>query len=65
MKNNKTITTKEKSNPNQGGDIDIDQLAKLWIEMVLQQIQKRQSFSLKRVHKIILIDSLDDYDNEK
>jgi len=65
MKNNKTEPTKEKGNPNQVGDIDIDQLAKLWIEMVLQQIQKRQSFSLKRVHKIILIDSLDDYDNEK
>jgi len=41
MKNSETIPTKEKSNPTTpGGKIDIDALAKLWIEIVLQQIQK-------------------------
>jgi len=32
--------------------IDMDELAKLWIEIVLQQIQNSQSFSLKQVHTI-------------
>lgn len=41
MKNSETISTKEISNPTHPGvKLDMDELAKLWIEMVLQQIQK-------------------------
>jgi len=40
MKNSETRSTKEKSNPTTPGEVDMDELAKLWIELVLQQIQK-------------------------
>ncbi|MFH1792733.1 MAG: hypothetical protein ABH819_03820 [Patescibacteria group bacterium] len=54
MKNSKPISVKEQRNPTTPVVMDMDELAKLWIEVVLQQIQKRQSFSCKRVHKIML-----------
>lgn len=54
MKTSKTIPAKEQRNPHQGGIADIDEIARLWIEVVFQQIQKRQSFSQKEVHKIKL-----------
>ncbi|MFH1899355.1 MAG: hypothetical protein ABIJ82_02715 [Patescibacteria group bacterium] len=41
MKNNKTTSTKEKSDPTAPREIDMDELAKLWIELVLQQIQRK------------------------
>ena len=41
MKNNKTTPTKEKGNPTAPREIDMDELAKLWIELVLQQIQRK------------------------
>ena len=47
------MPTKEQRNPpTPGAKLDMDELAKLWIELVLSHIQKRQSFSLKRVHTI-------------
>lgn len=53
MKTTKTIPAKEQRNPTTPRvELDMDELAKLWIETVLQQIQKRQSFSSKIVHKI-------------
>ena len=56
MKNHKTVSMKETVHPttptNPKVKIDMDELAKLWIEIVLQQIQNSQSFSLKQVHTI-------------
>ena len=56
MKNPKTIPMKEQRYPTTPTipevKIDMDELAKLWIEIVLQQIQNSQSFSLKQVHTI-------------
>lgn len=41
MKTSETISTKEINKPTHpSGKIDVDELAKLWIEMVLRQIQK-------------------------
>lgn len=41
MKTSKTIPTKEQRNPTTPGvKPDMDELARLWVEMVLQQIQK-------------------------
>ena len=56
MKNHKTVSMKEMVRPTTPTTpkvkIDMDELAKLWIEIVLQQIQNSQSFSLKQVHTI-------------
>jgi len=53
MKNSKPISAQEISKPTTPEvKLDMDELAKQWIELVLSHIQKQQSFSLKRVHII-------------
>lgn len=43
MKNIHNLPVSNKNKPTQGGQIDIDQLARLWVEMVLQQLRNTDS----------------------
>jgi len=56
MKNSKPIPTKENSNPiTSGTKPDMDELARLWVEMVLRQINKAPVvFSKESSNNIII-----------
>jgi hypothetical protein len=47
MKDNKPIRTEKRSNPTTGGMADIDEMAKIWIELVLKQVRKSPVVSFK------------------
>lgn len=48
MKNTHNLLVQNKSNPTQGGETNTDQLARLWVEMMLQHLQNTDSRFLKK-----------------